>query len=53
MKPLLKFDDSAFTMTKPNSSNIEQRVNIDLAKNITLPRLMKDTTSELHGFDFV
>lgn len=45
MKPLLKFDDSAFTMTKPNTSNIEQRVNIDLAKNITLPRLMKDTTS--------
>jgi hypothetical protein len=50
MKPLVKFDDSAFTMTKPNSSNIESRINIDLAKNITLPRLMKDTTSELLGF---
>jgi hypothetical protein len=32
----------------PNVTNIEKRVNIDM-KNITVPRLVKDTTSEDQG----
>lgn len=43
MKPLIKFDHGSLLEKMPNVTNIEKRVNIDM-KNITVPRLVKDTT---------
>lgn len=46
MKPLLKFDHGM--KEKPVVTNIEKRINVEM-KNITIPRLMNDTTSEAGG----
>lgn len=45
LKPFLKFDHAL--KDKPDAINIEKRVNIEM-KNITIPRLMNDTTSECY-----
>jgi hypothetical protein len=45
MKPLIKLDHSALLEKMPDVTNVEKRVNIEM-KNITVPRLVKDTTSE-------
>ena len=43
MKPFLKFDHGM--KEKPTVTNIEKRINVEM-KNITIPRLMNDTTSK-------